>query len=737
MTKKRISEFLQRLSVGRKALLGMRLATVLTILFSVNVFAGVLSQTIDLKLENATLREAFKAVRQQTGVYFVFNEEEVDDGVRLNMEVNDASLKDAMQKILYGLPYSFECLENMVVIKPVVQEQKATKVKMVKGKVTAPNGEPLPGVSVVVEGATRGCATNVQGEYILVVGNTHGIKILYSFVGMHTETRVWNGQEKIDVKMYEVNQNIDEVVVTGYQVLNRRESASAVSVVKAEDIMIAGAPTIDQMLQGQIPGLMVMNTSGEPSATPKIRIRGNATINGNKAPVWVVDGVILEQAVPFTASDLNSEDAEYLIGNAISGLSPQDIESITVLKDASATAIYGVKAANGVIVITTKKGKTGAPRIQYNVDLVFNQRPSYRHFDRMNSAERMQLSKDIIEAGLDYPRVPSGDSYEGLLENLYAKKITQKQFEEQVMVLQERNTDWFEELFRNTVTHTHNLSVSGGAEKARYYFSAGYNKNPGTAKGSSSERFTSTAKVDIQVNKVVDFSTKFTYNTTTNKGFYASVDPFNYAYQRSRTLPAYDEDGSYHLYDKGRGIYYNILKELDNTGQEGKVSDFTGLLALNLKLFGGLSYSGTFSYQNSSSTQRNWATEESYEISVLRGYEYHQYDETTEQYKKSALPYGGMLAQSYTNRTNYTVRNTLNYIKVLSDVHDINFMAGLEIRGNKYTGVRTTGYGWNPDFGEKFMPVYTDKFLSDYAKGEIESCEYQYEYSCGFFFWNS
>lgn len=717
MTKKRISEFLQRLSVGRKALLGMRLATVLTILFSVNVFAGVLSQTIDLKLENATLREAFKAVRQQTGVYFVFNEEEVDDGVRLNMEVNDASLKDAMQKILYGLPYSFECLENMVVIKPVVQEQKATKVKMVKGKVTAPNGEPLPGVSVVVEGATRGCATNVQGEYILVVGNTHGIKILYSFVGMHTETRVWNGQEKIDVKMYEVNQNIDEVVVTGYQVLNRRESASAVSVVKAEDIMIAGAPTIDQMLQGQIPGLMVMNTSGEPSATPKIRIRGNATINGNKAPVWVVDGVILEQAVPFTASDLNSEDAEYLIGNAISGLSPQDIESITVLKDASATAIYGVKAANGVIVITTKKGKTGAPRIQYNVDLVFNQRPSYRHFDRMNSAERMQLSKDIIEAGLDYPRVPSGDSYEGLLENLYAKKITQKQFEEQVMVLQERNTDWFEELFRNTVTHTHNLSVSGGAEKARYYFSAGYNKNPGTAKGSSSERFTSTAKVDIQVNKVVDFSTKFTYNTTTNKGFYASVDPFNYAYQRSRTLPAYDEDGSYHLYDKGRGIYYNILKELDNTGQEGKVSDFTGLLALNLKLFGGLSYSGTFSYQNSSSTQRNWATEESYEISVLRGYEYHQYDETTEQYKKSALPYGGMLAQSYTNRTNYTVRNTLNYIKVLSDVHDINFMAGLEIRGNKYTGVRTTGYGWNPDFGEKFMPVYTDKFLSDYAKG--------------------
>lgn len=119
--------------------------------------------------------------------------------------------------------------------------------------------------------------------------------------------------------------------------------------------MVQGVGSIDQMLQGRIPGMMVLNTSGEPSATPKIRIRGNATINGNKSPVWVVDGVILEQDVPFTASDINSEDAEYLIGNAIAGLNPQDIETITVLKDASATAIYGVKAANGVIVITTKR----------------------------------------------------------------------------------------------------------------------------------------------------------------------------------------------------------------------------------------------------------------------------------------------------------------------------------------------------------------------------------------------
>lgn len=710
MKEKCIKSILPCLLKSRSNLLIM----LLTVLFTTNTFAEVPSQTVSLKLENVTLREAFKAIEQQTGVSFMFNEEELSDEVRISIEVQKCTLQDALTKILKGLPYSFEYANGVVIIKPVKQ-QKKMDLKIIKGRVTDANGEPLPGVSVMLEGAVRGASTNADGEYVLALENRRGIKLVFSFIGMKSQIKSWNGEERLNVVMEEEIVNIEEVVVTGYQTINRRESASAVSVVKAADLMVAGVPTIDQMLQGQIPGMMVMNTSGEPSATPKIRIRGNATINGNKAPVWVVDGVILEQSVPFTASDLNSEDAEYLIGNAISGINPQDIESITVLKDASATAIYGVKAANGVIVVTTKKGWIGKPKIHYNVDVVFNQRPSYRNFDRMDSAERMQLSKEIVEAGLEYPRIPSGDSYEGLLEMLYAKKITENEFQELVMKFQKRNTDWFGELFRNTLTHTHTLSVSGGSQHIRYYFSAGYNNNPGTAKKSSSERFTTAAKLDVDVNKALDFSVKFTYNTTTNKGFHVSMSPFSYAYQRSRTLPIYNEDGTYHMYDMGRGIHFNILKELENTGDEGKIDDFTGLLALNLKLYDGLSYSGTFSYQRGSTTKRTWATEKSYYVGNIRGYDYHQFDETSEKYKKSPLPYGGILEQAYTNRTNYTVRNDLKYVKVFNGVHDINAMVGMEIRGNAYKGVATTGYGWNPDFGEKFMPVYTDKFMSDFV----------------------
>lgn len=718
MKKKRLVGLLQKQYAGRKIFLTMKLTLILTLLLTVNVFANALSQNVNLKLENASLREAFKTLKQQTGMYFVFNEEEVADDVKLTVEVKNATLQAAMKQILNGLPYSFECLDGMVVIKPLKEEPQDQKPKVVllKGKITDLNGEPLPGVTVMMEGSTRGCASDVDGNYMLVIENKKGIKIVYSFIGMQPKTEIWNGQERIDVKMAHMTTSMEEVVVTGYQTLNRRESASAVNVVKAKDIYVAGASSIDQMLQGKVPGMMVMNTSGEPSATPKIRIRGNATINGNKAPVWVVDGVILEQSVPFTASDLNSEDAEYLIGNAIAGLNPQDIETITVLKDASATAIYGIKAANGVIVITTKKGATGRPIVSYSGDVVVNTRPSYNDFDRMTSQERMQLSKEIADSELRYPRIPSGDSYEGALDELYKKKITQEQFETKIRTLQERNTDWFKELFRTSVTHTHNLNVSGGSDNTRYYFSAGYNNNQGAAKGSVSERFTSLAKVDVKVNKVIDFSAKIDFSTTTNEGYHATVNPFNYAYQRSRTLAPYNEDGSYHLYDRGSGYMYNFLKELENTGQEGKVNDFNALLSLNVKLFKGFSYNGVFSLHNSNSRQRNWAEEDSYEIaSKHRYYEYHQYDETHEKYKQSPLPYGGVLEQNNTSKNGYTVRNTLNYIQNFNQVHDINLMVGVEARSNKYKGVRVTGYGWNPNFGEKFMPVYTDKFISTYV----------------------
>lgn len=717
MKKRRNSTQSSPENVGGKIYLAMRLTLLLTMFFSFTAVARVSSQSVTLKLENASLRETIKELKNQTGVYFVFNEEEIASlNVKLSMVLTNEPFEKALDRIFKGLPFTYEYSEGVVILKPTPQKKDDVKLKLIKGKVVDTDGMPLPGVSVVVEGTTRGVASDVNGLFQMMIENKVGQKLLFSFVGMEQKVITWQGQDSLNVVMKYAAVDVEEVIVTGYQTLNRRESASAVSVVKTDDIYMAGAASIDQMLQGQVPGLMVMNTSGEPSATPKIRIRGTSTINGNKAPVWVVDGVILEQNVPITASELNSEDAEYLIGNAISGISPQDIESITVLKDASATAIYGVKAANGVIVLTTKKGRAGRPTVSYHGEVVVNERPSYRKFDRMNSVERMQLSKDIFEQGLSYNSnisLDPADSYEGLLNELNNRRMSKEEFALRSTEMANRNTDWFDVLFRNAVTHSHNLSIGGGSEGAKYYFSAGYNNNQGGAKGSVSERFTSVARVDAVVGKYINFMAKIDFSTTKNEG-YSVVNPFSYAYNTSRTVRPYDEDGDYHFYKKDSKYLYNVLNELAETGKESKANDFNALLNLNVKLYDGLSYQGTFSYHNSSTNQRDQKTEESASVASIRGYDYKQYDENDDEYWKSALPYGGVLDQSNTLKTGYTVRNALSFIKVLGKVHDMNIMVGSELRGTKYEGVRSTGYGWTPTYGERFMPVQTDSFLGSY-----------------------
>ena len=461
MKKRKISTQSSSENARGKIYLAMRLTLLLTMFFSFTAIASVSSQSVTLKLENASLRETIKELKNQTGVYFVFYEVEIANlNVKLNMVLTNEPFEKALDRIFEGLPLSYEYAEGVVIVKPTPQKKDDVKLKLIKGKVVDTDGMPLPGVSVVVEGTTRGVASDASGLFQMMIENKVGQKLLFSFVGMEQKVITWQGQDSLHVIMKYSAVDVDEVVVTGYQTLNRRESASAVSVVKTDDIYMAGAASIDQMLQGQVPGLMVMNTSGEPSATPKIRIRGTSTINGNKAPVWVVDGVILEQDVPITASELNSEDAEYLVGNAISGISPQDIESITVLKDAAAASLYGSRAANGVILITTKRGKLGEPVLRYTTSMSLIARPTTDMIRLMNSKERVEVSEEIVNRGLQtVSGVPIGTiGYEGLIYQLWHNEITRSEFDAGVKELKEMITDWYNLLFRKSFSHSHTLS---------------------------------------------------------------------------------------------------------------------------------------------------------------------------------------------------------------------------------------------------------------------------------------
>lgn len=236
------------------------------------------------------------------------------------------------------------------------------------GKVLDRNGVPLPGVAVMVKGTDIGTSTNSVGNYDLYLNGRKSGTIVFSCLGYAEQEIPYSGQMHMNVTMQDDNELINEVVVTGYGNYHRSEYVGAVTQIKAEDILIPGEATIDQMLQGVIPGMSVINTTGKVGGTPKIRIRGTSTILGNQDPLWVVDGVIQTNPVPIPndASPISGdmEDLAQTAGNAISWLNPADIESITVLKDAASTAIYGSQAANGVIVITTKKATGGGEAFQ-------------------------------------------------------------------------------------------------------------------------------------------------------------------------------------------------------------------------------------------------------------------------------------------------------------------------------------------------------------------------------------
>ena len=699
----------------RKILLAMNLKLLLLLVSCFHVQASAWSQErlVDVEMRDATLEEVIWELERQSGFTFLYWTEDVRDVAGLTVEMRGRTVREVLDYCLKGTGLGYEVNADAVVIRRLAKEEPVGR--KVEGVVKDASGMVLPGVSVLIKGTVIGVATDVDGRFELEV-TTDTVTLVFSFVGMRTREVTWRGEPLLTVTLEEESAEMDEVVVTGYQTVSRRESASSISTVRAEEVMMDGVASIDQMLQGRIPGVAVMMTSGEPSATPKIRIRGNATINGDKAPVWVVDGVILEDNVPFSSADINSEDAEYLIGNAISGLNPRDIETITVLKDASATAIYGVRAANGVIVITTKKGKVGKPMISYSGDVTINMQPSYRRYDLMDSRERVQFSRYLIGMNVNYSKVPSGDSYEAAYEQWLAKDLSDAEFQARVDELQERNTDWFDLLFDTQVTHTHTLTLSGGSENARYYVSAGYSDVKGGAIGSETERYNLLAKVDVDYNKWLSFTTKVDFSSTKNTGFSGNVNPMDYATTTSRTVPAYEKDGSLHwIYQKNgqnveEYIGYNILNELATTGQSGQMDNLSALLALNVRLWKGLKYEGTFSATVGNTMKRDWAEAESYYVSSgFRGYEYGMYTEYDDAYWSSELPYGGVLTQENTRNTKFVVRNMLTFAQTFG-LHDVSVAVGTETTRNKYMGHSVTGYGWDPDFGELFNLMETNAY---------------------------
>ena len=264
--------------------------------------------------------------------------------------------------------------------------------------IAAEDNEPVIGASIVVKGTQTGTTTDIDGKFSLrVPDNAKTLQI--SYIGMRTQEVSLKGKSNFSITLESDEQVIEEVVVTGMGKVDKRMFTGASTNLKADAMMQAGANDVSRSLEGRVAGVQVTNVSGTFGTAPKIRIRGATSIYGNSKPLWVIDGVIYEDNVDVTSDELSSGDAKTLISSAVAGLNSDDIESFTVLKDGSATSIYGARAMAGVIVITTKKGQKGRATLNYTGEFTTRLKPSYRDYNIMNSQEMMGVYKEMADKG--------------------------------------------------------------------------------------------------------------------------------------------------------------------------------------------------------------------------------------------------------------------------------------------------------------------------------------------------
>lgn len=711
------------------------------IVISTQASVNAQRQTVTLKVQDVSLAEAIRELQQQTHLDFFFSNKKVDVNQKVTLDVYQAKLEEVLKQI-FGTGFQFEFMDDMVIIGParnssVLPQQKEI---VVEGRVTDIHGEGLPGVSVTLKGTTIGVATDEEGYYKIGLPEIKDIILVYSFVGMDKKEVKYAGQKIQDVVMTEQDSHLDEVVVTGYQVIDKRSLTSSISTIKADQLEKMGVLTVDQMLEGKTPGLMITNLTTTPGAAAKIRVRAGGTFTGTREPLWVIDGVIYEDPVPLSASEINSFDNISLIGNAITGLNPQDIEQIDVLKDASATAIYGTRAANGVIVITTKRGKTGASSVSYSGSLNIVDRPHYSDFDLMNSKERIDVSREIHDRGLGYPSdnmLYTPLAYEKAL-SVFWKDGNFNRFQNEVSRLEKLNYDWFKKLYRPAVNQTHSVNISGGSDKIRYYFSIGYDNQLGTEKGVSLDRLTTRTNIDVDLRKNVLLSFGVDGSVQKAKYNHSSINMFNEAYYTSRAVEATDENGDPIYTDRlirDNGYYitprlefgrYNVLNEQQNSSRRITNKAYNFKVNLDWTIIRGIKFSSRFSYRNTTNINEEWIKENTYYIANLRGYdEFRDNIDDLLLKKYSLVPFGGIYSGGQTSQEAMSIRNQLNLIKTLNEKHVFNLNLAQEASSTVYKGADNwEAPGYNHEQGRSFIRL-TDFFSSSGQTSGIEDFLYQ------------
>ena len=730
----------------------MKISTCLLFAFVTGVQANGVAQKVTLKMKNARIEEALNAISKQSNLQLFYGEN-IDSKARVNVNLKDASVADALNAVLKNNNIEYKIIANTISVNGKSEASRSFNIVQqgVSGTVKDKDGNALAGATVTVKGTAITTQTASDGSFRINAGADATLVVRY--VGYGAVEAGVKGRNVVPIVLTSDERQIEEVVVTGMgQRLDKRLFTGATSQVSGATAQIGGQIDPSRGLEGRVAGVSVQNVTGTFGTAPKIRVRGATSIYGSSKPLWVVDGVIIEDVADVNADQLSSGDALTLISSAVAGLNAHDIESFQILKDGSATSIYGARAMAGVIVITTKKGTAGRSSLNYTGEYTSRATPRYSEFNIMNSQEQMSVYDDMYNKGyIGFANLPVANNsgvYGDLYKRIQRGEIPNDLFTDRHNVnnfLREaefRNTDWFSELFQPSLQHNHSVSMSSGTEKSQYYSSLSALVDPGWTKRSKVNRYTGNLNANYNI------SDKLRLNIITNGSYRQQqapgtlgqstdvvfgevkrdfdINPYAYAMNTSRTLDPKT------FYTRNYAPF-NILHELENNYMDVDVADlrFQGDLKwkvipeLELGAFGSVRYQSTAQHHyikdrsNQAMAYRAGLSEP--ENSTIRDKNPFLYKDPDDPYARpvSVLPEGGIY-----NRTDYTMfeqlfRFTAQYNKTFNINHIVNVFAGSELTSTNRNNTWFRGWGIQYDLGES---PFTD--YRAFKRGQEENSPY-------------
>lgn len=683
----------------------MKLTVFLILLGLLRVSATTNAQVyrINLQLENVACGKAIESVKGQTNLDFFFSNKELNVNRKVSVSCQEASLEEALKQIL-GEGYSFRLVDNTVVIRPVKQGLPQPKQMNIKGIVRDVDGQPLPGVTVLLKGTSLGVSTDADGKFILSFPEIKDAVLLFSFIGMKTAEVKYTGQPEIKVVMQEDATEMDEVVVTGIFERKAESFTGSASTYKTEDLKMMGAGNILQSLRTLDPAFHITPNNefgSDPNKLPDIDIRGKTSVVNLKEeyavdpnqPLFILDGFEVDLQ---TIVDMNMER----------------VASVTILKDAASTAIYGSRASNGVVVVETKRPQAGTLRLSYNGDFSI-QVPDLTDYNMMNAAEKLEF-----ERLTGYYDERNGQT---LLQTYNLAKLYNERLER---VQSGVNTYWLSEPVRTGFVHKHNLYAEGGDEAMRYGMGISYAGTDGVMKESG--RDVLGFNIDLRyVKGKFRFDNKFTLDYTESENapqafsVYVQTNPY-YKKDYEGSIPAYLENRTLEVYSDGGGSTIKRANPLYNASLNyingGKTLGVRNNFQMEWRPTDGLRARGRISLSKSNAKNE-----------VFKSPFHTDFDGKPKTER-------GTYTKSTTDRWAYDGDATITYGKLLGEKHQVNVVGGWRFASTKLMNDSFTAMGFpddnvpNPAFANQYAdgkPSYsesTTRSTSFYVNGNYAFC---------------